>query len=82
MNAKEIRTEIDAIDDKIAALYLERMSLESEIVKDASRDVLATDGSLVDKATLNRVTAKMPDEVKLYAKQVFDSIFNTAKAYR
>lgn len=82
MNANEIKTKIDGIDDKIAALYLERMKLESEIVSDEKRDVSATDGSLVDKATLNRVTAEMPDDVKLYAKQVFDSIFNTAKAYR
>ncbi len=82
MDANEIKTKIDAIDDEIAALYLKRMSLESEIVKDSCRDVATTDGSLVDRATLNRVTADMPDEVKLYAKQVFDSIFNTAKAYR
>ena len=82
MDANEIKTKIDAIDDEIAALYLKRMSLESDIVKDAGRDVATTDGSLVDRATLNRVTAEMPDEIKLYAKQVFDSIFNTAKAYR
>ena len=66
MDANEIKTKIDAIDDEIAALYLKRMSLESEIVKDAGRDVATTDGSLVDRATLNRVTADMPDEVKLY----------------
>ena len=54
MDANEIKTKIDAIDDEIAALYLKRMSLESDIVKDAGRDVAATDGSLVDRAISTR----------------------------
>ncbi len=81
MKATDAKLKIDAIDDEIASLYVQRMQLAAEIFSDAKRDVSVTDGTLVEKATVNRVTKSMPDDMKLYAKQLFDAIYNTARAY-
>ena len=81
MSATDAKMKIDAIDDEIAALYVKRMELASEIAKDNARDVAATDGTLVEKATVSRVTKAMPENMKLYAKQLFDTIYNTSRAY-
>ena len=81
MSAAELKTKIDSIDDEIASLYVKRMELAGEMARDTSRDVAETDGTLVEKATVNRVTKNMPEGMKLYAKQLYDTLFNTARAY-
>ncbi len=81
MLATEAKLKIDAIDDEIARLYAERMELAAIMNADTARDVSATDGTLVEKATVNRVTYGMPDNMKMYAKQLYDTLFNTARAY-
>lgn len=79
---EEIRNEIDVIDDKIADLYLQRMAAAKEIGLAKVATGVATENSLREKAIINRVTAKMPDDLKLYAKQVYETLFSTSKAYQ
>ena len=81
MSAADAKLKIDAIDDEIAALYVKRMELASEVAADSDRNVAETDGTLVEKATVSRVTKSMPEGMKLYAKQLFDTIYNTSRAY-
>jgi chorismate mutase/prephenate dehydratase len=82
MTIEEIRKEIDAADDEIAALYTKRMSLGKEIAALKNSEKLPLVNSSREKAILNRVTADMPDEIKLYAKLVFMTMFDTSKAYQ
>ena len=81
MKATEAKIKIDAVDDEIAALYKKRMELAAIMSADPDRDVSSTDGTLVEKATVNRVTRDMPENMKMYAKQLYDTLFNTARAY-
>ena len=70
MKATEAKIKIDAVDDEIAALYKKRMELAAIMSADPDRDVSSTDGTLVEKATVNRVTRDMPENMKMYAKQL------------
>ncbi len=82
MDLEKIRKEIDAVDDKIAALYSERMSLVKKVA-DAKRETGApTENTEREREILNRVTQNLPNELKLYAKQVFETLFSTSKAYQ
>ena len=69
MKATEAKIKIDAVDDEIAALYKKRMELAAIMSADPDRDVSSTDGTLVEKATVNRVTRDMPEKMKMYPKQ-------------
>lgn len=82
MTLEEIRTKIDACDDKIAAAYLERMQLVEAVADAKKANGIPTENTEREKSILNRVTRNLPDDIKLYAKQVFETLFATSKAYQ
>jgi len=82
MTLEEIRKEIDALDDRIVALYAQRMALVRNVAEEKKAQGLPTENTEREKAIVNRVTATVDDDLKLYAKQVFETMFSTAKAYQ
>ncbi len=79
---EECRNKIDEIDNKIAGLYNERMDLARQIgVEKAKSNMFIADKSR-EKQILNRVTKLVSPEYKVYTKLVFDTIFETSKAYQ
>lgn len=82
MEIGEIRSRIDKVDDKIASLYSERMGLCREIALYKEKNGVAMENTLREKEILNRVTERMPAEIKLFGKQVFTTMFDTSKAYQ
>lgn len=82
MDLQEIRTKIDAVDDKISALYAERMNLIKQVAEAKKATGVPTENTEREKEILSRVTKELPDELKLYAKQVFETLFSTSKAYQ
>ena len=81
-NIQELRGNIDAIDDQIAKLFVERMSVAKEIGKlKAESNKVGADG-VREREIINRVTKDMPEEIKLYGKQMFDELFSLSKAYQ
>lgn len=82
MDLSKIRENIDIIDDQIATLYGKRMKLVeqvSEAKKQSGKAVLDPDR---EKNIILRVTEKVDDESKVYLKRVFETIFETSKAYQ
>ncbi|MDR3185213.1 MAG: chorismate mutase [Christensenellaceae bacterium] len=76
------RDQIDKIDDEIAKLYNKRMQLVKEIGQDKSRsNVNVFDGNR-EKAIINRVAKLVAEDVQLYTKQVYMTLFDTSKAYQ
>ena len=78
----ELRTKIDVIDDGITDLFNERMKLVREI-----GEVKAACGTAVaeynrEKSVIHRVTARVDDDKKVFAKQVFEKLFEVSKAYQ
>lgn len=82
MDLQEVRKKIDTIDDSIAKLYAERMALCVDVAENKAKDGLPVENSEREKEIINRVTAGLPDEMKLYCKQVFETMFETSKAYQ
>lgn len=81
-NIQELRGNIDAIDDQIAKLFVERMGIAKEIGKlKAENNKVVADG-VREREIINRVTKDMPEEIKLYGKQMFDELFSLSKAYQ
>ncbi len=82
MQLEEIRAKIDAVDDQIATLYGQRM----ELIKEVSIAKQAMDASTLDpdreRSILMRVTDKVEEDCQVYLKRVFESIFETSRAYQ
>lgn len=79
---KDLRQNINAIDDEIAALYVKRMAIAKEIGEYKVQNKLCVGDANREREIINRVTKDMPQEIKLYGKQLFESLFNTSKAYQ
>lgn len=82
MNLEEYRNQLDAIDDQIAALYRSRMEIAKKIGEEKAKNGFSVNVPGREKAIVNRVTASMEDDIKIYGKQLFTTLFNTSKAYQ
>ncbi len=81
-NIQDLRAGINSIDDEIASLYVKRMELARAIGEYKVENKLTVGDANREREIINRVTKAMPNEIKLYGKQVFESLFNTSKAYQ
>ena len=81
MDLEKLRTEIDKVDNQIAELYVKRMELSREVGITKELQRIPLENTLREKEIISRVTATMPDEIKLYGKQVYETLFSTSKAY-
>lgn len=79
---KDLREQIDKIDDQIVALYRERMAISKEVAKEKNKTGKGVTNYLREKEILNRVTEAVDDDIKAYTKQVFETLFDTSKAYQ
>lgn len=82
MNLDKYRKEIDIIDDEIAMLFKKRMDASKGIALEKKREEKSIENVLREKEIINRVSKKMPLELKLYSKQVFNTLFDVSKAYQ
>ena len=77
-----LRGELDKLDDGITDLWIKRMSLVKNIAAyKAQTGKKITDGNREDEIIF-RLSEKAPEELKLYLKEVYSSIFATSKAYQ
>ena len=82
MDLSKIREEIDIIDDKIATLYGERMKLVKKVSIAKNESGKAVSDPDREKNIILRVTDKVDDDKKVYLKRVFETMFETSKAYQ
>ncbi len=81
-NLQELRGSIDAIDDQIAKLFVERMVIAKEIGKHKAKSNKVVADGVREREIISRVTKDMSEEIKLYGKQLFDELFSLSKAYQ
>lgn len=79
---EKYRSQIDKIDDQIAALYLERMAVVHDIAEEKKTSGTALVDPGRERAVLTRLIKTAPAELKLYLKQVYDEIMETSRAYQ
>ena len=82
MDLTEIRTKLDVIDDEIAVLYGERMKLIEKVSEAKKQSGKAVNDPDREKKILLRVTDKVDQDKQVYLKRVFETIFETSKAYQ
>ncbi|MBP5465946.1 MAG: chorismate mutase [Clostridia bacterium] len=82
MDLAKIREEIDKIDDKMAALYNERMKLVEEVAKEKGKGGKNVKDASRENKILLRVSEKVDEKYLTYLKKVYGTIFETSKAYQ
>ncbi len=82
MDLSNIRERIDNIDDKIAELYGERMNLVKEVSEAKKKSGKAVNDPDRERKILLRVTDKVEEDMQVYLKRVFETMFETSKAYQ
>lgn len=82
MKIEDLRNEIDKVDDKIAKLYQQRMEISKQVGEYKKSTKTALVNSKREKEILNRVTNDMNSDIKVYAKRVYETLFDTSKAYQ
>lgn len=82
MDIDEIRRNIDSVDDEIARLYVQRMRLSEQVAAEKERLGAPVENAARENDIICRVTSGMPQQLKLYGKQVFETLFETSKAYQ
>lgn len=82
MELSELRTKIDAIDDRMAALYDQRMRLIKEVGEEKAKTNHYVQDLTRENAIIRRVTKEVDTDVRVYCKQVFETLFETSRAYQ
>ncbi len=80
MDILKLREQIDVIDDNITKLYAERMSVVKMIGEEKAKGSKMVLDANREKNIINRVTKTVDDDIKVYTKQVFNTIFDTSRA--
>ncbi|MFA6867567.1 MAG: chorismate mutase, partial [Clostridia bacterium] len=76
-----LRNQIDQIDDQIVKLYNQRMEIVKEVAIKKQADNNSINDPFREKNIINRVTSEVDADIKVYTKHLFDTIFDTSKAY-
>lgn len=82
MELKDIRNSIDNIDDQIASLYKQRMELVKQVGIAKKQSGVATFDPNREREILLRVTENSEKDMEVYLKRVFETMFETSKAYQ
>ena len=82
MEIENLRKGIDEIDDEIAKLFVKRMEIVDEVAKYKSEHNIGAENTLREKEIILRVTDKMPEDIKLYGKELYTTLMDTSKAYQ
>jgi len=82
MDLSKIRENIDLIDDKIADLYAQRMGLVKQVSEAKKQTGKAVNDPDRERNILLRVTDRVDEDMQVYLKRVFETMFETSKAYQ
>lgn len=79
-NLEELRAEIDALDDEITEKYVKRLTLCGEIAQAKKECGKAVSDPQREEKIIYRITEKVPEEYRLYVKDLYHSVFASSKA--
>ena len=78
----EYRKQIDDIDTQLAKLLDERLKVSKKIGEEKAKMETVVLDKGREKNVVNRVTSLVSPEYRLYVKQIYETIFETSKAYQ
>lgn len=79
---EELRKELDVLDDELVRLYARRMEIIEKVALAKKEENVPTNVSSREKSILNRVNALVDEPLKIYVKRLYETIFETSKAYQ
>ncbi len=79
MELSEIRAKIDAVDDRLLALFLERMELSEEVAAYKNENLLPILNKTREREILAKVTEKAGDKER-YAYHLYSTLFELARS--
>ena len=82
MQLDEIRQRIDDVDERICALLIERFDLVKEVAKAKKECGIQVENIDREREVIERIRAKMPDELKDYTEEVFRLLIEKSKDYQ
>lgn len=82
MKMDDLRNQIDKIDDTLIGLYNERMELARQIGEVKLVENIQVKDSGREKNIMTRILGKVDEELQPYAKCLFNTLFDTSKAYQ
>ena len=82
MQLKHLREKIDSIDDELLELFLKRMELCREVAENKIHTKKAVNDTSREDAILYRLASKTPDELKLFLKELYSTMFAVSKSYQ
>ena len=82
MEIKDLREQIDKIDDELSSLYVKRMKICKQIGELKAMKSSPVNVKERENQILVKVTKKADDELKGYVKHLYDNIFTQSKNYQ
>lgn len=79
MELNELRKKIDAVDDKLSALFLERMAIVEEIAKEKRKGQIGTEQKAREEEILARIKTGCPQALAPYLEDLYALIFKLSK---
>lgn len=81
MDLKNIRQEIDQIDDQIFELFMARMDLSKEVAEAKKASKLAIENKNREEEILSRMSQKS-EEMAEYSQVLYQTLFDLSKSYQ
>ena len=82
MDLKEIRNRIDKIDDKLNALFRERMETVLDVAKYKAENNIPVLNQGREREIVHRMVSQNPDELASYTKILFNTLFDVSRSYQ
>lgn len=76
---KDIRVQLDSLDNELVKLFLKRMSLSGEVAKIKIRDGLPLVHQGREDEIINRLTKDLNEDDAEYVKDLYVEIFNISR---
>ena len=82
MKLKEYREKIDMVDEKLIALFAERMELSRAIAEYKKENGLPVLDASREKEKLDRVAEQSPAELREYTRRLYMLLFEVSRDYQ
>ncbi|MBQ4074056.1 MAG: chorismate mutase [Clostridia bacterium] len=82
MDLKDIRNQLDAIDDGMTELFAKRMHLVTQVAEYKKEKGLPILDTGRERQIINRVSLAAGEELEHYAKLMYQTLFNVSRAYQ
>lgn len=82
MDIKELRNELNAVDDELVAVFGRRMELAKKIAEYKRENNVSVSDRTREREVINRVTGMVAPELATYVGSLYNTLFDLSKTYQ